>query len=66
MAGCVAADDCTVAARLRQARAICLGKLNTFEFASGSMDVYGTAPNPWNTAELERSAGPRGPLWLYP
>jgi aspartyl-tRNA(Asn)/glutamyl-tRNA(Gln) amidotransferase subunit A len=50
MAGYVAADDCTVAARLRQAGAICLGKLNTFEFASGSMDVYGTARNPWNPA----------------
>jgi aspartyl-tRNA(Asn)/glutamyl-tRNA(Gln) amidotransferase subunit A len=49
-AGYVAAEDCTVAARLRQAGAICLGKLNTFEFASGSMEVYGTARNPWNTA----------------
>jgi aspartyl-tRNA(Asn)/glutamyl-tRNA(Gln) amidotransferase subunit A len=37
MAGYVAAEDSTVAARLRQAGAICLGKLNTFEFASGSM-----------------------------
>ena len=49
MAGYVAATDSTVAARLRQAGAICLGKLNTIEFASGSMDVFGTARNPWNT-----------------
>lgn len=39
-----------MAARLRQAGAICLGKLNTTEFASGSMEVFGTAHNPWNTA----------------
>jgi aspartyl-tRNA(Asn)/glutamyl-tRNA(Gln) amidotransferase subunit A len=50
MAGYVASADCTVAARLRQAGAICLGKLNTHEFASGSMEVFGTARNPWNTA----------------
>ena len=50
MAGYFAAEDCTVAARLRHAGAICLGKLNTHEFASGSMEVFGTARNPWNTA----------------
>jgi aspartyl-tRNA(Asn)/glutamyl-tRNA(Gln) amidotransferase subunit A len=50
MAGYVADEDCTVAARLRRAGAICLGKLNTHEFASGSMEVFGTARNPWNTA----------------
>jgi aspartyl-tRNA(Asn)/glutamyl-tRNA(Gln) amidotransferase subunit A len=50
MAGYVAPEDSTVVARLRQAGAICLGKLNTIEFASGSMDVFGTARNPWNTA----------------
>jgi aspartyl-tRNA(Asn)/glutamyl-tRNA(Gln) amidotransferase subunit A len=49
MAGYLAAEDCTVAARLRQAGAICLGKLNTHEFASGSMEVFGSARNPWNT-----------------
>jgi aspartyl-tRNA(Asn)/glutamyl-tRNA(Gln) amidotransferase subunit A len=49
MAGYIASQDCTVAARLRQAGAICLGKLNTHEFASGSMEVFGTARNPWNT-----------------
>jgi aspartyl-tRNA(Asn)/glutamyl-tRNA(Gln) amidotransferase subunit A len=49
MAGYIATQDCTVAARLRQAGAICLGKLNTHEFASGSMEVFGTARNPWNT-----------------
>src|SRR5215510_11968085 len=50
MAGYIAAEDSTVAARLRQAGAICLGKLNTIEFASGSMEVFGNARNPWNTA----------------
>src|SRR5499425_1357524 len=49
MAGYIAAEDSTVAARLRQAGAICLGKLNTIEFASGSMEVFGNARNPWNT-----------------
>lgn len=49
MAGYIAAEDCTVAARLRQAGAICLGKLNTWEFASGSMEVFGDTRNPWNT-----------------
>jgi aspartyl-tRNA(Asn)/glutamyl-tRNA(Gln) amidotransferase subunit A len=49
MSGYIAAEDCTVAARLRQAGAICLGKLNTHEFASGSMEVFGSARNPWNT-----------------
>ena len=50
MAGYVAPEDCTVAARLRHAGAICLGKLNTIEFASGGMEVFGIARNPWNTA----------------
>jgi aspartyl-tRNA(Asn)/glutamyl-tRNA(Gln) amidotransferase subunit A len=49
MAGYVASEDSTVAARLRQAGAICMGKLNTLEFASGSMEVFGTARNPWHT-----------------
>jgi aspartyl-tRNA(Asn)/glutamyl-tRNA(Gln) amidotransferase subunit A len=49
MAGYFADEDCTVAARLRRAGAICLGKLNTHEFASGSMEVFGSARNPWNT-----------------
>ncbi len=50
MAGHIAAEDSTVAAQLRRAGAICLGKLNTIEFASGSMEVFGTARNPWNTS----------------
>src|SRR5262245_12895485 len=50
MTGYVAPEDCTGAARLRHAGAICLGKLNTIEFASGSMEVFGIARNPWNTA----------------
>ena len=54
MADYAAAEDSTVAARLRQVGAICLGKLNTFEFASGSMETFGTARNPWN---MDRTPG---------
>ena len=49
MADYVASEDCTAAMRLRQAGAICMGKLNTIEFASGSMEIFGTARNPWHT-----------------
>jgi aspartyl-tRNA(Asn)/glutamyl-tRNA(Gln) amidotransferase subunit A len=49
MAGYIASEDSTAVARLRQAGVICMGKLNTFEFASGSMEVFGTARNPWHT-----------------
>lgn len=49
MLGYVASRDSTVAHNLRRAGAICLGKLNTNEFASGSMEVFGEARNPWNT-----------------
>ncbi|PON13381.1 Asp-tRNA(Asn)/Glu-tRNA(Gln) amidotransferase GatCAB subunit A [Candidatus Entotheonella serta] len=49
MDGYIASEDSTAAARLRQAGAICMGKLNTLEFASGSMEVFGTARNPWHT-----------------
>ncbi|MCW2527753.1 MAG: Amidase [Pseudonocardiales bacterium] len=45
-----AAGDATVQARLRAAGAICLGKLNLVEFASGSMGVFGYARNPHNLA----------------
>ncbi|MFN0074228.1 MAG: amidase, partial [Chloroflexota bacterium] len=48
--GEVAERDSDVAASLRSAGAICLGKLNTFEFASGSMELFGDARNPWNLA----------------
>ncbi|HSR09872.1 MAG TPA: amidase, partial [Thermodesulfobacteriota bacterium] len=47
--GYVAKEDSAVAARLRQAGSVCLGKLNLWEFASGSMEVFGDARNPWNT-----------------
>ncbi len=48
--------DSTVAARLRGADAVLLGKLNTTEFASGeTFDFpYGTPRNPW---DLSRSPG---------
>lgn len=44
----MAIEDATVQAKLRAAGAICLGKLNLVEYASGSMGVYGFARNPWN------------------
>lgn len=58
----VATADSTVAAKLRQAGAICLGKLNTTEFASGDMAVHGEARNPWDTARTTggSSSGPAG------
>lgn len=43
-----AIEDSTVSGRLRAAGTICMGKLNLFEFASGSMGVFGFARNPWN------------------
>jgi len=45
-----ATADATVQAKLRAAGAICLGKLNLVEFASGSMGVFGFARNPHNLA----------------
>jgi aspartyl-tRNA(Asn)/glutamyl-tRNA(Gln) amidotransferase subunit A len=50
LADWVPAADATVAARLRAAGAISLGKLNCHEFAFGPTGVnphYGTARNPW-------------------
>jgi aspartyl-tRNA(Asn)/glutamyl-tRNA(Gln) amidotransferase subunit A len=49
MTGYIAKEDSSVAARMRQAGAVCLGKLNLWEFASGSMEMFGDARNPWNT-----------------
>lgn len=49
MADYVPNEDSTVAAKLQQAGAVCLGKLNTWEFASGGMEVFGETRNPWNT-----------------
>ena len=46
----MATEDATVAGRFRAASAICLGKLNLIEFASGSMGLFGFARNPWNLA----------------
>jgi aspartyl-tRNA(Asn)/glutamyl-tRNA(Gln) amidotransferase subunit A len=57
MTGYLADDDCTVAARLRRTGAICLGKLNTHEFASGSMEGFGTARNPWNIDLVPEGSG---------
>jgi aspartyl-tRNA(Asn)/glutamyl-tRNA(Gln) amidotransferase subunit A len=49
LAGNIAAEDSAVVTRLRDAGTICIGKLNLWEFASGSMEVFGDARNPWNT-----------------
>ncbi len=49
----VPAEDSTVSAKLRQAGAIFLGKLNLHPFAygvTGENDDYGPMHNPWNTA----------------
>ncbi len=56
LADWVPMEDATAVARLRQAGAILLGKLNMTEFASGLGDPfrYGDPHNPW---DLERSAG---------
>jgi len=42
--------DATHVRRLADAGMILVGKTNTTEFACGTMDVFGTARNPWNTA----------------
>ncbi len=47
--GYVSKEDSAVAANLRRAGAVCIGKLNTWEFASGGMELIGDARNPWNT-----------------
>ncbi|HZP89174.1 MAG TPA: amidase [Burkholderiales bacterium] len=46
--GHIAPDDSAVASRVRAAGAIALGKLNTYEFATGGQDLFGEARNPWN------------------
>ncbi|MFQ5896239.1 MAG: amidase, partial [Nitrospinota bacterium] len=51
------AEDATSVARLREAGAVCLGKLNMHEFAFGPTGLnahYGNARNPWDP---ERIAG---------
>ncbi len=51
----VATDDATVVARLRQAGAIVVGKLNTHEFAWGATTTsehFGPARNPWDTERI--------------
>jgi aspartyl-tRNA(Asn)/glutamyl-tRNA(Gln) amidotransferase subunit A len=58
----IALEDADVVARLREAGTICLGKLNTTEFASGDMAFHGEARNPWDTARTTggSSSGPAG------
>jgi aspartyl-tRNA(Asn)/glutamyl-tRNA(Gln) amidotransferase subunit A len=61
-AGNVARRDAGLVARLRAAGTVCLGKLNTTEFASGDMALFGEARNPWDTTRTTggSSAGPAG------
>lgn len=40
--------DATLVERMKAAGAITLAKANTYEFAVGGMEHYGTARNPWN------------------
>lgn len=49
MKGYTAEKDSAMAANLRNAGTVCMGKLNTWEFASGGMELMGDARNPWNT-----------------
>ena len=60
--GNVAAEDAALVGRLRQAGAIILGKMTTFEFAvAGPSDVpFPAARNPWNLAHQSggSSSGP--------
>jgi aspartyl-tRNA(Asn)/glutamyl-tRNA(Gln) amidotransferase subunit A len=57
-----AAQDAELVARVRASGAICLGKLNTTEFASGDMAYFGEARNPWDTSRTTggSSSGPAG------
>ncbi|MGH7717047.1 MAG: amidase, partial [Vulcanimicrobiaceae bacterium] len=62
--GNVPSEDSFVARRLRAAGSIALGKLNTFEFATGGQERYGEARNPWNLmyATGGSSTGPAAAL----
>jgi aspartyl-tRNA(Asn)/glutamyl-tRNA(Gln) amidotransferase subunit A len=56
--------DSSVAARLRAAGTIALGKLNTFEFATGGQETFGETRNPWNLSYATggSSTGPAAAL----
>ncbi len=68
--GKLAERDCAVAARLRAVGMIGLGKLNTFEFATGGQERFGETCNPWNLAHSTggSSTGAAAALagWLVP
>lgn len=62
--GNVPSKDSFVAGRLRAAGSIALGKLNTFEFATGGQERFGETRNPWNLmyATGGSSTGPAAAL----
>ena len=61
-AGFVPSEDATVIKNMREAGAVCLGKVATHEFAWGC--VSPPATNPWNAPSgREARAVVRGQLW---
>ena len=51
----VPTEDATTAARLKEAGAVLLGKLTTYEYATGGPDITSPFPparNPWNLAHM--------------
>ena len=60
----VPARDAAVTAKLRAAGTIALGKLNTFEFATGGQERFGETRNPWNLSYATggSSTGPAAAL----
>ena len=63
MQGYVAKEDATVAARLRAAGAICLGKLNLIEFASGLDGSLRLSRATRTTSRPAPAVRARAPAW---
>lgn len=60
----IAQRDAGVVSRLRRCGTIALGKLNTFEFATGGQELFGETRNPWNLSYATggSSTGPAAAL----